>query len=244
MEIGLPSVPVNEVTEPTLVQNIVTMFQIHKLREDWELMPTALKLEVLMKELKETNDKKLALLTGLDQAVVIRCKKLLSYPKKEQNKMLDSDPAQRIKADFYIELHPVLNDRLVSKMDWFSRNKFTSRMLAKYQAKNSGIKSVTDFRLMKQHISAARKAGKIKTISNRLKEFTEDDNLKLDHLEIKSAQVHGTVSHLLKSIEQIKATLQNMDVMDYYGEEQLWKELGSLIKLIQTKILEAGRRVK
>lgn len=244
MEIGLPSVPVNEVTEPTLAQNIVTMFQIHKLREDWELMPTALKLEILMKELKETNDKKLALLTGLDQAVVIRCKKLLSYPKKEQNKMLDSDPAQRIKADFYIELHPVLNDRLVSKMDWFSRNKFTSRMLAKYQAKNSGIKSVTDFRLMKQHISAARKAGKIKTISNRLKEFTEDDNLKLDHLEIKSAQVHGTVSHLLKSIEQIKATLQNMDVMDYYGEEQLWKELGSLIKLIQTKILEAGRRVK
>lgn len=41
-EIGLRKVPVNEVAEPTLVQNIVTMFQIHKLREDWELMPTVL----------------------------------------------------------------------------------------------------------------------------------------------------------------------------------------------------------
>ena len=40
-------IPVNEVAEPTLVQNIVTMFQIHKLRKDWELMPTALKLETL-----------------------------------------------------------------------------------------------------------------------------------------------------------------------------------------------------
>src|SRR5262245_44044661 len=47
-ELKLKSVPVNVVREPSLVQNIVTMFQIHKLRADWELMPTALKLEVLM----------------------------------------------------------------------------------------------------------------------------------------------------------------------------------------------------
>ena len=46
-ELGLSEVPVNQVSEPTLVQNIVTMFQIHKLRADWELMPSALKLEVL-----------------------------------------------------------------------------------------------------------------------------------------------------------------------------------------------------
>ena len=48
-EVGLKAIPVNEVAEPTLVQNIVTMFQIHKLRKDWELMPTALKLELLMR---------------------------------------------------------------------------------------------------------------------------------------------------------------------------------------------------
>src|SRR5687767_2967754 len=33
-EVGLKTVPVNEVAEPTLVENIVTMFQIHKLRLD------------------------------------------------------------------------------------------------------------------------------------------------------------------------------------------------------------------
>ena len=52
-DVGLKTIPVNEVAEPTLVQNIVTMFQIHKLRKDWELMPTALKLELLMRELSE-----------------------------------------------------------------------------------------------------------------------------------------------------------------------------------------------
>src|SRR5688500_12556788 len=37
-DVGLEEVPVNVVREPTLAQNIVTMFQIHKFREDWELM--------------------------------------------------------------------------------------------------------------------------------------------------------------------------------------------------------------
>ena len=80
--IDLAKVPVNEVEEPTVAQNIVTMFQIHKLRKDWELMPTALKLGVLMEALKEKKDRALALHTGLDVAVVQRCKKLLWYPKK------------------------------------------------------------------------------------------------------------------------------------------------------------------
>jgi ParB family chromosome partitioning protein len=35
--LGLPEVPINEVAEPTVAQNIVTMFQIHKLRKDWSL---------------------------------------------------------------------------------------------------------------------------------------------------------------------------------------------------------------
>ncbi len=70
----IATVPVNQVAEPSLVQNIVTMFQIHKLREDWELMPTALKLDLLMKELKEQSERKLAELTGLDVAVVTRAR--------------------------------------------------------------------------------------------------------------------------------------------------------------------------
>jgi ParB family chromosome partitioning protein len=81
-EVRLRTVPVNEVAEPTLVENIVTMFQIHKLRLDWELMPTALKLELLMDKVKDKSERRLAALTGLDQAVVVRCKKLLSFPKR------------------------------------------------------------------------------------------------------------------------------------------------------------------
>lgn len=242
-DVGLPTVPVNEVSEPTLSQNIIIMFQIHRFREDWELMPTALKLEVLMKELQETNDKKLSTLTGLDQAVVIRCKKLLSYEKEFQDLMLDPDPSKRLKTDFFIELYAILIDRYVNKMDWFSKNKFIRRMLEKYRRKGGGIKSVTDFRIMKQHISNAVKAKKIGTITKRLKEFTDDDSLSLDYLEVKSAEISHTIKTMLKDTEHLRGFLQNIDIADYYGEEKLWKELQDLMKLIRTKLLEAGRRL-
>src|SRR5882762_3226083 len=136
------------------------MFQIHKLREDWELMPTALTLEILMKETGERNERRLAEITGLDVAVVVRCKKLLSYPKHYQDMMLDPDPNKRVKADFFIELYAVRNDRTVNAMQWFSKDRFTKRMLEKYREKKSGLKAVTDFRLMKQFINNAGKVGR------------------------------------------------------------------------------------
>lgn len=242
-ELGIENVPVNQVAEPTLVQNIVTMFQIHKLRQDWQLMPTALKVEVLMSELGETSEKRLSELTGLDQAVISRCKKLLSYSKKYQDLMLDPDPTKRVKADFFIELYVVRNDRLVNKMEWFSKDKFTQRMLEKYQSKGSGLKAVTDFRIMKQHITNASRAGKISIISKRLKEFTFDNSLTLDHLIIESADVSASARKLLININKLEEAIKNIDPEKYYGEEELWSSLERLISLIRTKIRDAGRRL-
>lgn len=240
--IGLKSVPVNQIAEPDLVQNIVTMFQIHKLREDWELMPTALKLEVLMRELEEVNDRKLADLTGLDQAVVARCKKLLSYSKRYQDLTLDPDPEKRVKADFFIELYAVRNDRFVNKMPWFKRDKFTARMLEKYQKKTAGLKSVTDFRLMKQHITNARKANRKREITKRLREFSSNDSLALDHLVIKEADVSQSANKLVLQISRLRDELSNLEVQDYFGEELLWVELEKLVKTILKKLAAAERR--
>ncbi|MGB7157546.1 MAG: ParB/RepB/Spo0J family partition protein [Tepidisphaeraceae bacterium] len=237
---GLRTIPVNEVAEPTLVQNIVTMFQIHKLRKDWELMPTALKLELLMRELGETKEKRLAELTGLDEAVVTRCKKLLSYPKRYQDLMLDADPDQRVKADFFIELYAVRNDREVKKFSWFNRDKFTDDMLKKVEVK--GIKAVTDFRIVKQHINNAVKVRKTAAISKRLQEFAATPSLTPDHLNIESAKVAAEAKKVLKSVDSLYAQINSIDVEQYYGEEAMWSRLDSLAKLIREKLRALGRR--
>lgn len=241
-DLGLKKVPVNQVAEPTVVQNIVTMFQIHKLREDWELMPTALKLEVLMDELQERRDKRLAALTGLDQAVVARCKKLLSYPAKYQDMMLDPDPRKRVKADFFIELYAVRNDRVVAKMPWFRKDQFTRRMLQKYQNPDSDLKAVTNFRTIKQHITNAKNANRVPAITKRLHEYVEDDSLSIDHLEIQTAQVRADVRRLLKNIDRLESSVNGLEVSEYYGEDDLWSALERLIRTIRSKLKEADRR--
>ena len=242
IDLGLKEVPVNQVAEPSLVQNIVTMFQIHKLREDWELMPTALKLEVLMNELNEKNEKKLSALTGLDQAVVTRCKKLLSFSKKYQDQMLDPDPQKRVKADFFIELYPVINDRFVTRQQWFSKNVFTDQMLDKYGI--GAIKSVTDFRTVKQYINNAVKAKKEAQLSRKLREFVEDTVKPIDHVRISEAAVSANARKLVANIEKIEASIADLEVENFYGEETLWNSMERLMKLIRSKLAAAGRRIK
>ena len=239
-ELDLPKTPVNEVAEPTLVQNIVTMFQIHKLREDWELMPTALKLELLMSELKEKNDKTLATLTGLDQAVVQRCKKLLDFSKKYQDMMLDADPDKRVKADFFIELYAVRNDRFVNTFEWFTKDVFTKAMLSRYQEGN--LRSVTDFRLVKQHVNNARDANKKKQISKRLREFSESSDIPIEHLQIESASTAAEALALEKRVGKLVDDIESIDIDACIGEEGFWESLEKLLVTIRQKLRDAGRR--
>lgn len=240
--IGLNKVPANEVEEPTLVQNIVTMFQIHKLREDWELMPTALKLELLMEETKDSNNKRVAALTGLDEAVVVRCKKLLSYEKKYQEMMLDPNPEQRTKADFFIELYPVRHDRTVRKFDWFKPVKFTDQMIEKWE--NKSLKAVTDFRLVKQHINNAVKAKRVQTISNRLKTFADDPKATVDILEVKDAESHALARTLTKDVRKLSVQLEEIDVELMYGETEMWDAMEKLMGQLRSLLLKADRRLR
>lgn len=237
---GKATVPVNVVAEPSTFQNIITMFQIHKLREDWELMPTALKLQVLMDEMDETNDQKLAELTGMDIAVIARCKKLLSYDSKYQEMMLEPNPEERWKADFFIEMHAVRNDRIVNKFEWFERDEFTDAMIEKQKAK--ALKAVTEFRVIKQHVSNANKAGKLKQISKRLQEFTEQPDLRVDHLEIEGVGVTTQVRAIKKDVGKLRQTIKDIDIDQFFGEEELWEDLEKLVATIQAKLKELGRR--
>ncbi len=243
-KLQMPNVPVNQVAEPSIVQNIVTMFQIHQLREDWELMPTALKLDLLMKELKEKSERKLAELTGLDVAVVTRCRKLLSYPKEFQDQMLDPDPDKRVPADFFIELYPFLHDRVVTKMPGYSRIRLTRKMLEKYQNPNGGIKAVTDFRKAKQHIANARRAGKASAISRKIKEFVENVDFTPDHLLIPSADVSAQARSLYSKVQKLQEELTDLDAEAYVGEEDLWSALEALLHSIRKCLSAAGRRVR
>ncbi|HEX9945922.1 MAG TPA: ParB N-terminal domain-containing protein [Allosphingosinicella sp.] len=239
--IPLETVPINVVAEPSTAQNIVTMFQIHKLRKDWELMPTALKVEVLLQELGPQSDTQLAVITGLDVAVVTRCKKLLTYSTKYRDMMLMADPRDRIKADFFIELYPILTDRVLVRAK-LPREHVIDRMLFKYQNRKSGMKAITDFRKIKQYVAIARGAGREDEIIDRFSKFVEDDLMQLDELEIDVARVHKHAQTLTRNAVKLRTLVDEIAVDEYIGEESLWLELEKLVEAILKKAGNADRR--
>lgn len=140
-------IPANVVDPPSRVAGLLYMFSIHQYRQQWELMPTALSLETVMNELKERDTQKLSKLTGLSEAQLERCKKLLLFPKHFQNMSLDPDPKTRIPSNFWIEVLPVLD--LVSEVlpdiyQQLTRDGVTQKLVDKYR--NKKIKSVIHFR--------------------------------------------------------------------------------------------------
>src|SRR5207253_1186673 len=157
---------------------------------------------------------------------------------------LDPNPDKRVKADFFIELYAVRNDRTVNSMDWFSKNRFTRRMLEKYQERKSGLKAVTDFRVMRQYITNARKAGKVAVVSKRLKEFVENDSVTLEYLNIRSADISANARRISHAAGKLHESVTALDPEEYFGEEEMWKALDQLRKLIQRKLEEGERRIR
>jgi hypothetical protein len=127
-------------------------------------------------------------------------------------------------------------------MSWFKKDKFTRQMLAKYR--NGHLKAVTDFRVVKQHINNARRAGKTAEMSRRLKQFAEQDSLGLDHLLIPAADVTASARRILTDVNVVFGKIDSIDIDALYGEEALWSRLEELVELIRQKLRQVGRRLR
>lgn len=140
------TLPANVVEPPTKIAGLLYMFSIHNYREGWELMPTALSLKIVMEDLGTTDNKALAKLTGLSDAQIERCKKLLKFPEKFQEMSLDLNPKTRIPSNFWIEALPVLDLGLETseRLKKLGRDRSTEKLVEKYRDKK--IKSVIHFR--------------------------------------------------------------------------------------------------
>jgi len=139
-------IPANIVEPPSMIAGLLYMFSIHNYRADWELMPTALSLKIVMEQLEVTDNLALSKLTGLSERQIERCKSLLTFPVRFQKLSLDPDPATRIPSNFWIEALPVL-DLAMEKADnvkKLGRDGATDKLVDKYR--DGKIKSVIHFR--------------------------------------------------------------------------------------------------
>ena len=238
-ELGIQTVPAIIVERPDDTQNILTMFHIHNLREGWQLMPTALKLRVLMDTLRETNERKLSELTKLSVSQIRRCKILLSYPKRFQNMML-APPTERMKADFFIELDRIRRPAIEDKFEpWVERGDSAGihSLLEKYESKV--IVNVTDFRHLAEIYRAATKGGKKRRLISEFSNFLDKPEMTIDDINIPGASFAKEAKEIQRSARRLIAQLKAVEIEAVASDAELVSILNQLRHLLKDRF-ESG----
>lgn len=159
LDLGLGSVPVNIIDAPSPLENLLRMFNIHNVREDWPLISVALSLRDVVEISGESGEKRLAEMTGLTRATVRRAKRLLSIPQRELELIQNEAHLERSKQvhreDLYLEIEAaesVLRSELPELEEEFTRDDVI-RQFAK-KAELGSLRAVTDFRYVGRLVKA------------------------------------------------------------------------------------------
>lgn len=175
------TIPANVVDPPTKIAGLLYMFSIHNFREQWELMPTALSLKIVMDELGVKDNSAITKLTGLSEPQIERCKLLLSFPERYQQLSLDPDPKTRIPSNFWIELSPVLDlckNELPRLYERLGRSEIIDKLVEKYRARN--VKSVIHFRRIME-VYEVNDGEVRKEVLKRIQDYVLKPELELEH---------------------------------------------------------------
>lgn len=154
-KLNLRSIPAIVEAEPTPLQNLLLMFNIHALREQWDYLTIANKLPQVIDRFTSENDgrapneRELSELTGLTRGQIRRCNYLLELP-EQYKRMLLKDLAlpkglQTLSEDLFIEMERALRTveiRVPSALP--DKDRARRALIGKFR--DDVIKNITDFR--------------------------------------------------------------------------------------------------
>ncbi|MEY9260034.1 ParB family chromosome partitioning protein [Brevibacterium epidermidis] len=159
VDLGLDVVPVSIIPTPGPLDNLLRMFNIHNVREDWPLISVSLSLREVMEISKENGEKRLSEMTGLTRSTVRRAKRLLSIPDSEIDLIQAEahlDRSEQVhREDLYLEVEAaesVLRNELPEIADEFTRPQIIRAFAEK--AEVGALNSVTDFRFVGKLVKA------------------------------------------------------------------------------------------
>jgi ParB family chromosome partitioning protein len=150
-DLGLSQVPVNTIEAPTDLENLLRMFNIHAVREEWPLISIALSLQEVIATSGETRESRLSELTGLPRGRVRRAKKLLELPLDELTLIREEAHLDRAKQvhreDLYIEIVDAIasiEKHLPELAEEYGRERLIRQFAQKREADK--LRAITDFR--------------------------------------------------------------------------------------------------
>ena len=245
-------IKLNKKTIPALVQdkpdqltNLLLMFNIHALREQWDLLTIALKLprviDLLTGKLnKAPTERDVSGETGLSAGVVRRCKLLIDLPSHHQQTILKElqkpKAQQKLTEDFFIEMERSLKTvernipEVVAK---FGKEAIRERLISKY--KSGTITNRVDFRQIAKIARAENVAVDKQRAANALTELFKDNKYSIQKAfedSVGSAYEERDLLTRISGLEQ-QLTTASAEALDNEVIEALTDLRDALNKLLE-----------
>jgi ParB family transcriptional regulator, chromosome partitioning protein len=144
------------------LENLVLMYNIHALREQWDYYTIASKLERVIRLYEDENGVEageiiLSELTGLTRGAIRRCQLLIELPARFKDmliKELDRPKSQqKLSEDFFIEMERSLKT-VVNRLPEYGANLDRIRDTLIEKFRSGTIRAVTDFRQLSKIATA------------------------------------------------------------------------------------------
>jgi ParB/RepB/Spo0J family partition protein len=243
--LSLKTIPAIVIPPPDKKQNILLMFNIHKVREEWELVPTALKLEVLLRMMPDSSDKELAVLTGMTTARVRNCIRVLRFDKKYLDMTLIDDKSRRIRGEFFSQLEEALEklDKDDYKELGLTRNQIIDIMIEKYQSKEF-TNLIHEFRTLRKVLTSKDKGVAKKEITKNVKEYLHSkpvrdpktgkikSRVSADEIFEKTSYSAFAEEEIIKAAKKLDEILYKFDFNKVQDKERVRKILKKLATTI------------
>lgn len=247
-------IKLNKKTIPALIQdkpdqltNLLLMFNIHALREQWDLLTIALKLPRVIDLLQvrlghAPTEREISTETGLAQGVVRRCKLLIDLPKHHQQTILKElqkpKPQQKLTEDFFIEMERSLKTverNMPTVVKAHGKEAIRQQLIAKYRS--GTISNRVDFRQIAKIARAENVAADTKRAESVLTKLFADNNYSIQQAfddsvgaAYEERDLLTRINGLQEALSEAHRTALDEDVVDSLKElkDQIEKLLEGL----------------
>ncbi len=234
--------------KPTELDNLVLMYNIHSLREQWDYYTIASKLERVMALWEDENgcfpnEIVLSELTGLTRGAIRRCQLLIDLPDRFKELLvseLDKPKLQqRLSEDFFIEMERSLKT-VVSRIPEYEANieEIRDTLIAKF--KGGTISAVTDFRQLSKIATAVDGLGVAQRQAKSALDAVFDpkskinirdayaDAVKFEYVEKQANRFAASLLDFISEVEREgKAVDLDQDILDSF--KKLYNKLGRIL---------------
>ena len=237
-KLGLSKVPALVQSKPAPLENLLLMFNIHALREQWDLMTIALKLpkviSLLEREIRKApNEREISEHTGLGRAVIRRCRLLIDLPEHYKDDILvelrKPKADQRLTEDFFIEMERSLKTVERAAPDIIPDKEVVREVLIR-KFKSGVIKNRVNFRMLAKMARVENVGGDLKKAKQALSSVFKDNSVGIEEAYRKSAAQYYDEREFVRAIDSATELLEDvvLDELDQDSKKavkRLWHEL-------------------